>query len=254
MEEFNFGYNVFESMRAYKGKVFYLEEHLDRFEESAKSIGFEINYSRKILKVKILKKLEESNLKDAYIRIAMDSKSKIEIIVKPIKTYPEEFYREGVKAVTVAVKKEAISSLFPQAKTGNFLNGILAKIEANLRGDFFEAVLINREGFVTEGTVSNIFMVKNEILFTPPLYLGILPGITRKVVIDLAKDLRIEFKDIPFTRHELYNADEVFLTNTSIEIMPVRYIDNREIGKNNFCKITDILRKKFIERRQKCIK
>lgn len=155
-----------------------------------------------------------------------------------------------MKVITVPTFKESISSVFPQAKTGNFLNGVLAKIEA---GDYFEAVLLNRQGFVTEGTVSNIFMVKSRILISPPLYLGVLPGITRKEVIYLAQKMDIEVKEVPFTCHELYNADEVFLTNTSIEIIPVASVDERKIDNGSLWRrrITDLLRKEFLEGRSK---
>jgi branched-chain amino acid aminotransferase len=243
---FDLGHNVFESMRAYQGKIFCLEEHLERLEESAKSI--KIFCSRKIfcpreeLKQKILKELEVSGLREAYIRLTINFREEINVIIKPPKIYPKEFYEKGVKIITVPTIKDSISSLFPQAKTGNFLNGILAKIEA---GDCFEAILLNRQVCVTEGTVSNIFMVKEKVLVTPPLYLGVLAGITRKVVMELARKMDIELKENPFTRHELYNADEVFLTNTSIELMPVAYIDGRKVGTGFSDKVTKSLHKRF---------
>jgi len=239
---FDFGHNVFESMRAYRGRVFCLEEHLARLAESAKSLQIKISCSHEELRQKILKELEASGLKDAYIRLSIDSQGKISIIIRPPRTYPKLFFKKGVKVIAVPTSKNSISSLFPQAKTVNFLNGIMAKIEA--RG-YFEAILLNQQGFITEGTVSNIFMVKEKIIITPPLYLGVLPGITRKRVLELAKKLDIEVKETPFSRHELYNADEAFLTNTSLEIMPVAYIDGRKIGTGCLGKVTKLLHKKF---------
>ncbi|MCM8778330.1 MAG: aminotransferase class IV [Candidatus Omnitrophica bacterium] len=245
---FDLGANVFETMRAYAGKIFCLKEHLLRLEESARSIQIKLPCSRKELKQKILKELETSKLKDAYIRLSINFLGKIDILVRPPRIYPKDFYENGVKIITVPTFKDSLASVFPQAKMGNFLNGILARMEG---GDFFEAILLNRAGFITEGTVSNIFVVKDKVLLTPPLYLGVLPGITRKVVMELASEMDIELKETPFTRHELYNVDEIFLTNTSIEIMPVAYVDGRKI-KNNFQqKITYLLRKKFLERRLK---
>ncbi|MCM8784334.1 MAG: aminotransferase class IV [Candidatus Omnitrophica bacterium] len=242
----DFGYNVFESMRVYEGKIFCLKEHFKRLEESAKTLKIDLPYSKKELKTIVLREFKKSGIENAYVRISIDSKHKLNVIVKPAKSYSPKLYQKGVEIVTITMKKDLVSALFSEAKTGNFLNGILARMEA---GNFFEAILINREGFITEGTVSNIFMIKNNVLFTPPIFLGILPGITRKVVMELAKDVGLGLKEAIFTRHELYNADEVFLTNTSIEIMPVRYVDKRKIGSGLF-RNTNNLRKRFIERRR----
>ncbi|MCM8797985.1 MAG: aminotransferase class IV [Candidatus Omnitrophica bacterium] len=242
---FDLGDNVFESMRAYGGKIFCLEEHLERLETSAKSIQIKLP-SCKELRKKILQEFSDSGLKEAYLRVSINFQGEINIIITSPPTYPKELYEKGVKVIIVPNFKDSVASVFPQAKTGNFLNGVLAKIEAK---DYFEAILLNRQGYITEGTVSNIFIVKEKILVTPPLYLGVLPGITRKVVIELAEELEIKVKEIPFTRHELYNADEVFLTNTSLEILPVTYVDGRKIGDGCTRKITNFLRNKFLARR-----
>jgi len=242
IEIFDFGYNVFESMRVYRGRIFCLDEHIKRLEESAKSIQIKLAYSREELKRKILEEIKKKKIRDAYVRLSINGKGKLEIILRPPRIYPEEFYKKGVKVITVPTIKESISSTFPQTKTGNFLNGIFAFLEKN---DSFEAILLNRDGFITEGTVSNIFMVKDEILFTSPLYLGILPGITRRLVLKIAESINILVKEAPFTRHELYNAQEVFLTNTSIEIMPVISVDNRIIGQGYPGKTTQLIYEAF---------
>lgn len=134
---FDFGQSIFESMRAYEGKIFCLNEHLKRLEESAKAVNIKLPCSREKIKEKILKELKGSKIKEAYVRVSVNHKARLNIVVKPVKIYPEEFYREGVRIVTAAIKKDSVHAVFPSAKTANFLNGILARIEASLREDYY---------------------------------------------------------------------------------------------------------------------
>lgn len=251
-----YGDGIFETMRSYDGVVFKCDEHLKRLQESAKSISLEIKKTPSFLKSAICKTLEKNKLKNAYIRLSISrgegdiglspklcKKPTIAIIAKKFKGYPSYLYQNGVSIVTTPIKK---AKLFvpPQVKSQNFLGGILAKI---LSHGNFEAILLNEEGYITEGTVSNIFIVKKKKLLTPPSYCGILPGITRKVVLEIAHNCGIDVLEELLTLHDLYCADEVFLTNTSLEIMPVVKVDGREVKDGKVGETTKYLMKKFKE-------
>lgn len=248
---------VFESMRSYNSRIFKLDEHINRLWESCKSTNIELRISKEKLKKNINNRLKVSNLKDAYIRVAarhpalQDTKgAKINIIIKNPKIYPDNFYRDGIKVTTVTTKKNHPNAQNPKIKSSDFLGGILANLENIDKKDITELILLNRNGLVAEGTVSNLFIVKDGLIITGPSYLGILEGITRNCVIDLAKKMNIEVLEIPFTRHQLYNADEAFLTNTSFGIMPVSEVDSRKIGTGKPGELT----KKFMERFKELIK
>ena len=235
-------YAVFESIRAYQGRIFKLDAHLRRFYASAQTIMLKIPQDKRQIKRRISHTLKKSGLKDAYIRISAAGEgkrtTKMGIVVRGVKFYPQDFYRKGVGIVSVAVKRDSINTLTPNIKSANFLSGVLAKIEAN-KQRAFEALLLNHKGYVTEGTVSNVFIVKGKKLLTPPLSCGALGGITRQVVIDLARDfLGIKVEEVLITRYDVYTAEEAFLTNTSIEIMPVVRCDGRLIGNGKPGKIT----------------
>lgn len=237
---------VFETLRAYDGKPFMLDAHITRLLESSKTSGIKISLTPEKLKKLVKSALKEKSYKDAYIRFAVgdgeDGKIKFNIIVKEAVVYPEEFYTNGVSIVTVVTKRNAIESQNPMVKSSSFLNGILAKSEG--RGNF-ESIMLNRKGLITEGSVSNIFIVKDNLIFTPPCYLGVLNGITRSVVLRIAAKKKITIYEVPFTRHDIFEADECFLTNTSIEIMPVVSCDGRKIGSGRPGFVTDMLRQEF---------
>jgi len=211
-----------------------------------KSAGFKQKLNRRDIKSLIDKKLTVSNLKNAYIRVAVkgqdNKKPEIEIILKPVKGYPAHCYRRGVSVRTAVNKKNYINSLSPKIKSSNFLYGVCAKAESK---DAFEVILLNHKGYVAEGSISNIFMVKSGQLFTPACFIGCLEGVTRKFVMQLGLKLKIKTHETVLTRHDFYSAEECFLTNTTMEVMPVVKIDNRKIGGGTVGKITKKLMVKF---------
>ncbi len=245
-----YGDGVFEGIRSYNGLVFKLDEHLDRLWESAKTLKLEIPLSKKEMEKAVVQTLQANKLKDAYIRLVVTRgvgdlgldprKCKVAtvfIIADKIALYPKEFYEKGLEIVTVATTRNHPEALNPQLKTLNYLNNILAKIEA-INAGVSEAILLNAQGYVTECTGENIFYIKGKTLVTPPPYVGILKGITRDVAMRLAGQMGFEVKETPFTRHDLYTADEVFLTGTAAEIVPISKIDHRLIGEGKPGKTT----------------
>jgi len=245
-----YGDGVFETLRSEGGEVFKLDEHLNRLFNSAQTIKLRVPLTKEEIKEAVKETLKKNRLKSAYIRVSLSrgrgelglspkscSSPNLVIIAKGPKGYPLKLYQKGVEVITVSTRRSDPAMLFPNIKCANFLWGILAKIEAEQR-DAFEAILLNSKGEVTEGTVSNIFIVKESILITPPTYVGILEGITRNCVIELAKKIGIEVKEEIITCYDLYTADESFLTNTSLGIMPVVKVDGRVIGKGKPGKIT----------------
>ncbi len=245
-----YGDGVFEGIRAYHNRVFKLKEHLIRLYESAHTINMKINLSMDEMEEVVLETLRRNNLRDAYIRLVvtrgkgdlgLDPRNCIGptvfCIASKIRLYPEEFYLKGLETATVATRRNLPEACNPQVKSLNYLNNIYAKIEANKAG-VPEAIMMNQEGYVAEATGDNIFIVKNGELITPPVYLGILEGITRNTVMELAKGLKIPASEKVFTRHSIYNADECFLTGTAAEIIPVIKVDSREIGSGKPGKMT----------------
>lgn len=247
---FLYGDGVFEGIRAYNGRVFRLKEHLIRLYESAKSIMLEVPVSLKEMQELVLKTLRKNKLKDAYIRVIVSRgegdlgldpnkcpKPSIIIITDKIQLYPEEYYKKGLELITVSTRRNSPDVLNPRIKSLNYLNNIIAKIEVNLAGKL-EGIMLNREGYVAEATGDNIFIYKNDKLLTSPSYAGILEGITRGAVIDLAKKLKIEVRENLFTLHDIYISDECFLTGTAAEIIPVVKVDGRVIAQGIPGKIT----------------
>lgn len=252
-----YGDGVFEGIRSYKGKVFKLTEHLDRLYESAKTIGLQIPLSRSEMQDAVLNTLRMNKLKDAYIRLVVTrgegdlgldprkcQRSQVIIIADKIALYPRELYDNGLEIITVPTRSVPSESLNPQIKSLNYLNNIQAKIEA-ISGGASEALMLNAEGYATECSGDNIFIFRRGRLLTPPTYLGALEGITRNVVMDLAKKLGLEAMEGIFTRHELYNAEECFLTGTAAEIIPVVKVDKRIIGSGKPGEVTQKLREEF---------
>lgn len=256
---FLYGDGVFEGIRAYGGRVFRLQSHLQRLWESAKAIALKIPLSKEKLTEKVLESLRKNKLKDAYIRLVvsrgegdlgLDPRKcphpQIIIITDKISIYPEELYEKGLEIAVVSTRRNIPSTLNPRIKSLNYLNNILAKIEANLQG-LPEAIMLNKDGYVAECTGDNIFIVEGEILVTPPIWVGALKGITRDVVIELAQKEGISVQERTFTPAALYASDECFLTGTAAEVIPVTKVDGRAIGDGVAGPITKRLIKKFRE-------
>ena len=260
---FLYGDGVFEGIRAYKGKVFKLDEHLERLFKSAKAISLEIPLSREQLKEKILETLRKNELYDAYIRLVVSRGEgdlgldpakcpypQIIIIADKISIYPEKLYEEGLEVITVSTRRNIPSAIDPRIKSLNYLNNILAKIEASARG-VPEAIMLNKDGYIAECTGDNLFIVERGVLITPPTWVGILEGITRNVVIELARNENIPVEEKVFTPSELYSSDECFLTGTAAEVIPVTKVDGRAIGDGRVGRITKKLIQSFRELTEK---
>ncbi len=237
-----YGDGVFEGIRAYNDRVFKLKEHIDRLFYSAKAILLEIPMTPAELIKATTATIRANKLRDAYVRLVVTRgvgnlglnprscpKPTVIIIAGKIQVYPAELYARGMEIVTVPTVRNLHSALNPAIKSLNYLNNILAKIEANNAG-VEEAVMLNSEGFVAECTADNLFIIKNGELLTPSLSAGALYGITRGTVMELAAQNRMKVSEPNLTRYDLFNADECFLTGTGAEIMPVIKIDGRVIG------------------------
>lgn len=237
-----YGDGIFEGIRAYNGRVFKLKEHIDRLFYSAKAILLEIPMSHADLVAATIETCRRNRVRDGYIRLVVTrgtgtlglnprscKKPSVIIIAGKIQLYPQELYQQGMDIITVPTTRNLHSALNPAIKSLNYLNNILAKIEANNAG-CEEAIMLNAEGFVAECTGDNIFVVKEGHLLTPPLSAGALYGITRRTVMDLAAQSGLAVSEPDLTRYDLFNADECFLTGTAAELMPVVKIDGRTIG------------------------
>ncbi len=247
-----YGDGVFEGIRSYNCLIFKLKEHIERLYESAHSIMLKISLSKKDLQKAVIQTLKRNKLRDGYVRILvtrgvgdlgldprMCKRSSVIIIADEIALYPhsEELLKKGMKLITVPTARNLPEALNPSIKSLNYLNNVMAKIEASNSGAQ-EAVMLNNYGYVAECSGDNIFIVRNGILKTPPIYHGALRGITRGVVIELGRKLGIEVQRTTLTRHELFNSNECFLTGTAAEIIPVVKIDGRIIGDGKPGKIT----------------
>jgi branched-chain amino acid aminotransferase len=256
---FLYGDGIFEGIRAYNGRVFRLKEHLERLWASAKGINLEIPINREEMEKAIMKTLLANKLSDVYIRLivtrgcgdlGLDPRNctklpSIVIITDQIKLYSEEFYEKGMEVMTVSTRRIRQDSLSPNIKSLNYLNNILAKMQAT-RSGVAEAIILNAEGYVVECTGDNIFIVKNEVLYTPSGSEGALIGITRDAVIELAKNRsKISVKEGRISLYDVYIADECFLTGTAAEIIPVVAVDSRTIGDGKPGRITTKLIKEF---------
>jgi branched-chain amino acid aminotransferase len=237
-----YGDGVFEGIRAYNGRVFKLKEHIDRLFYSAKAILLEIPMAHAELMKATVETIRANKLRDCYVRLVVTrgvgnlglnprscKKPTVIIIAGKIQVYPPELYAKGMDIVTVPTVRNLHSAVNPAIKSLNYLNNILAKIEANNAG-VEEAVMLNAEGFVAECTADNLFIIKNAEVLTPPNSAGALYGITRQTVIELAHAAGLKVSEPNLTRYDLFNADECFLTGTGAEIMPVVKIDGRVIG------------------------
>ncbi len=245
-----YGDGVFEGIRAYNGRVFKLKEHINRFFEAMHAIDLKINMSKDDVMQVVVNTCKMNDLKDAYIRlVATRGKGDLGLapsncpapslfcIASKIKLYDAEMYEKGLALMTSSKRRNSPSMLDPQIKSLNYLNNILAKIEASKFG-YQEALMLDGNGCVCECTGDNIFIVKNGELYTPPTYLGILDGITRRSVIEVAKNLNIKVNEVPFTLFNVYNADECFLTGTAAELIPVTELDKRKIAQGKVGALT----------------
>ena len=252
-----YGDGVFEGIRTYDGLIFKLKEHIDRLYQSAHTIMLDIPMSKNEMVEAIKKTLRENKLKDAYIRLLITRgvgdlgldprkcpKATVVIITDKIKLYPSEFYKKGMEIVTIPTQRTIHEAVNPQIKSLNYLNNILAKVEA-INAGVEEAVMLNFEGYVAECTGDNIFIVKKGALLTPPIHIGVLRGITRGAVIDIAHMKEIPVYEEILTRYDLFNADECFLTGTAAEIIPVVKIDGRTIANGKPGKMTLALTNEF---------
>jgi branched-chain amino acid aminotransferase len=237
-----YGDGIFEGIRAYNSRVFKLKEHIDRLFYSAKGILLNVPMAHEAIMKAVVDTCRQNKLKDGYIRLIVTrgvgtlglnpdrcKRPSVIIIADRIQLYPPELYEKGMEIVTVPTTRNLHSALNPAIKSLNYLNNILAKIEANNAG-CEEAIMLNAEGFVAECTGDNIFLVKDNHMFTPPLYAGALYGITRKVVMEMATESGMGVSEANLTRYDVFNADECFLTGTGAELIPVVKVDGRMIG------------------------
>ena len=254
-----YGDGVFEGIRSYGGKVFRMAEHLERLWDSAKAIRLQIPISPEEMAQAIQRTLAANEISDGYIRVVVTrgvgtlgldpnrcSDPQVIIITDRIALYPEEYYRQGLEIVTVSTVRNHPAALSPRIKSLNYLNNILAKIEGQQAG-CSEALMLNTKGEVAECTGDNVFLVRKGRLLTPPCEAGILEGITRDAVIQLAREAAIGVVEVPLTKHDVYIADECFLTGTAAEVVPVVRVDSRPIGDGAPGPITQELSRRFHE-------
>jgi branched-chain amino acid aminotransferase len=254
-----YGDGVFEGLRSYGGKVFRLDQHLDRLYESAKAIRLQIPMTKPELAQAVNETVAVNGIQDGYVRLVVTrgagslgldpnrtSNPQVIIIADSITLYPKEFYENGLEIVSVSTIRNHPAALSPRVKSLNYLNNILAKIEG-LQAGCVEALMLNHLGQIAECTGDNIFLVSRGDLLTPPVDAGILQGITRDAVIELARNDGLTVREIPLTKHDVYIADECFLTGSAAEVIPVVKVDSRPIGNGKPGVITRELTARFRE-------
>jgi len=254
-----YGDGVFEGIRIYNGRVFELEAHLRRLYQSAKAIRLDMSIGKSELAGAIKQTVEANAIVDGYIRLVVTrgigtlglnpficKDGGLFIIADKIQLYPEKLYETGMKIVSATTVRNHPLAIPPQIKSLNYLNNILAKIEA-LDNDVPEAVMYNHEGYVAEATGDNIFIVRDGVVYTPPVEAGALEGITRNVVIRLARAENLDVVEKNLTRCDLYICDELFLTGTAAEVIGIVEIDRRTIGAGQPGPITELLRERFFD-------
>jgi branched-chain amino acid aminotransferase len=254
-----YGDGVFEGIRFYNGRVFRLEEHIDRLFDSARAICLNIPLDKAAVTAATIETIKRNELRDGYVRLvvtrgdgdlglnpALCPKATIIIIAAKITLYPAEKYENGLMVVTCATRRIAHGALSPMVKSLNYLNNVLAKIEAQNAGAG-EGLMLNEQGYVAECTGDNVFIVKRGKIYTPPIASGALAGVTRGVVFELAAEAGIEISEPDMTRYDLFTADECFLTGTAAELIPVVTLDRRDIGDGKPGPITKRLMTRFHE-------
>ncbi|MDN9012521.1 branched-chain-amino-acid transaminase [Brevibacillus laterosporus] len=254
---FLYGDGIFEGIRVYNGNIFRLQEHIERLYESALSIMLVIPMKIEEMMDAVVETVRKNELRDAYIRLVISrgdgdlgldprscKRANIVIIVEQLRLFPQELYETGLKIVTVPTRRNKPDALNPKIKSLNYLNNVMVRMEASMAG-VSEALMLNSEGYVTEGSGDNIFLVKKGVIYTPPTYLGALDGITRQAIMDIARELGYVVKEEPFTRHDVYIADEVFLTGTAAEVISVSEVDARVIRDGKPGPVTKQLLEEF---------
>lgn len=254
-----YGDGVFEGIRFYKRNLFRMDEHLDRLWDSARSIMMDIPMTRREVAEATAETCRRNGLEDGYVRLVVTRgegdlgldplrcpKPSVFVIASSIRLYPEELYEKGLAIITAGTRRIAPDTFHARAKSLNYLNNIMAKINANNAG-VLEALMLNREGYVVEATADNVFLVRQGALLTPPTWIGALRGITRDAVMEIARARGVEIREEPFTTYEVYTADEMFLTGTAAEIIPVTMVDGRRIGDGAPGPLTKSLRAAFHE-------
>ncbi len=257
-----YGDGIFEGIRAYNGRVFRLDEHLDRLYESARTIMLQIPLTKVQMREAVLETLRRNGLRDGYIRLVISRgpgdlgldprkcpQATVVVIAENIQLYPKEAYTRGLRAITTTTRKIRPDMLSPQVKSLNYLGNILARIEVNQAGAD-EGIMLTADGYVSECTADNIFIVRGGEVWTPPAFLGILKGVTRDTVVELARALEIRAQERVFTMHDVYTADECFLTGTAAEVAPVVEVDGRPIGDGKPGAVTKRLNEAFRARVQ----
>lgn len=237
-----YGDGVFEGIRAYNGRVFMLEEHVDRLYRSAQAIALSIPMTKLQMAKAVVKTCAANRIKNGYIRLVVTrgvgelglnpylcKTPQVIIIAAAIQLYPKKLYDTGLNIVTVGTTRNHVEAVNPRIKSLNYLNNVLAKIEA-INAGVMECILLNGQGYVAEASGDNVFVIKGDTLVTPPSWCGALEGITRAVVMRLAPEHGLRVKEDVLTRYDLYTADEVFLTGTAAEIISVVNVDRRTIG------------------------
>jgi branched-chain amino acid aminotransferase len=252
-----YGDGVFEGIRAYNGRVFKLDEHIDRLYRSARAIALDMPIEKAELAQAVVKTCKANELKDCYIRLVITrgegelglnpylcKAPQVIIIAAGIELYPKKLYETGLNIVTVGTIRNHVEAVNPRIKSLNYLNNILAKIEA-INSGVMECIMLNTQGFVAEASGDNVFVLRGRELITPPCWCGALEGITRGVVMEIAAEQGLKAREDVITRYDLYTADEVFLTGTAAEIISVVNIDRRTIGDGKPGPVTQQLGKAF---------
>ncbi len=260
---FLYGDGVFEGIRVYDGNVFRLDEHITRLYDSARTIALQIPLAPEEMTQAVLDTVSANDRRDAYIRLVVSRgagdlgidpakcpRACVIVIVASIALYPEDVYTKGIELVTSSVRRIPLQSLDPRVKSLNYLNNIMAKLQAKSSG-CFEAIMLNTEGFVAECTADNLFRVRDGALETPDLMQGALGGVTRGAVLDLAREAKVPVREGRLALYDFYNADECFLTGTAAELIPVVKIDGRTIADGKPGRVTRQLLSAFRELRVK---
>ena len=263
---FLYGDGIYETMRAYGGKLFLLKKHLARLKHSADAISLKLPMRLDMIGDALNEALSINKLQEAYVRLhlsrgpgeigldpALCVAPTMVIVAKPFHDYPAAYYAQGVSVAIVTTRRNHPLALPPSVKGTNFLNNILAKIEA-IQAGAYEGIMLNWEGYVAEGTISNIFMVRKGVLYTPHLDTGILEGVTRDLVLRLAKRKKIPVKEVMLRPKDLMASNECFITNTTMEIMPVTTIDEKKIGKGIPGPVTAALHQAYRKEVRACLK
>lgn len=237
-----YGDGIFEGIRIYNARIFHLDQHIDRLLLSAKAILLKMPWTHEQIRQATIDTVNANHLSDGYIRLVITRgvgglgldpnrcpKPSMFIIASDIQLYPEEFYQNGLKLITCATRRPTPASLSPQVKSLNYLNNVMAKIEC-LQAGAMEGIMLNEQGYVAECTGDNVFIIKNGVVYSPPISDGALDGITRQVIFEIARDNAIQIIEKSLTRYDIFTADEAFLTGTAAEVIPFVELDQRPIG------------------------